>query len=323
MVTPRIIVTRRWPEEVEQQLREEFDVQLNVEDRPMSQAELTDAFSNADAVFPTVSDRIDAEVLSAEPLRAKLLGSFGVGFNHIDLEAAKARGIAVTNTPDVLTAATADLAITLMLMVARRAGEGERHLRAGEWTGWRPTHMMGAQVSGKTLGLLGFGRIGRAVAQRAHNGFGMKILFQDPYPPAPREAAALGAESCATIEEVLSRSDFVSLHCPGGGENVHLMNAARFQAMQPQAFLINTARGDVVDGQALVEALDAGSLAGAGLDVFEGEPKIHPGLVDREDVVLLPHLGSATRETRIAMGMMVLDNAKAYFSGQEPPNRVA
>ena len=145
----------------------------------------------------------------------------------------------------------------------------------------------------------------------------------DPYPPAPREAAALGAESCATIAELLSRSDFVSLHCPGGGENVHLMNAARFQAMQPQAFLINTARGDVVDGQALVEALDAGSLAGAGLDVFEGEPKIHSGLVDREDVVLLPHLGSATRETRIAMGMMVLDNAKAYFSGQEPPNRVA
>ncbi len=323
MVKPRIIVTRRWPEEVERQLQEEFDVQLNAEDRPMSQAELKEAFSNADAVFPTVSDRIDAEVLSAEPLRAKLLGSFGVGFNHIDLEAAKARGIAVTNTPDVLTAATADLAITLMLMAARRAGEGERHLRAGEWTGWRPTHMMGAQVTGKTLGLLGFGRSGRAVAQRAHDGFGMKILFQDPDPPPPQEAAALGAEACATIEEVLSRSDFVSLHCPGGGENVHLMNAARFQAMQPHAFLINTARGDVVDGQALVAALDAGSLAGAGLDVFEGEPKINPGLIDREDVVLLPHLGSATRETRIAMGMMVLDNAKAYFSGQEPPNRIA
>jgi lactate dehydrogenase-like 2-hydroxyacid dehydrogenase len=317
-----VIVTRRWPEEVEQRLQEAFDARLNATDRPLDQAALKDAFSTADAVFATVSDRIDAEVLAAEPLGAKLLGNFGVGFSHIDLDAAKARGITVTNTPGVLTDTTADLAITLLLMVARRAGEGERQVRAGAWTGWRPTHMMGTQVTGKTLGLIGFGRIGRAVARRAHHGFGMKILFQDPYPPEPQEAAALGAEPCATIEEVLSRADFVSLHCPGGDENRHLMNAQRFQAMQPHGYLINTARGDVVDEQALVQALDSGAIAGAGLDVYEAEPEVHRELLDRENVVLLPHLGSATRETRVAMGMKVLDNAKAFFAGEEPPDRV-
>jgi lactate dehydrogenase-like 2-hydroxyacid dehydrogenase len=323
MAKPKIIVTRRWPAEVEQQLAESFDVELNADDKPFDQAALKRAFSEADAVFPTVSDRIDAEVLAAEPLRAKLLGNFGVGFNHIDLEAAKAHGIAVTNTPEVLTDATADLTITLLLMVARRSGEGERHLRAGAWTGWRPTHMMGTQVSGKTLGLIGFGRIGRAVAQRAHHGFGMKIIFQDPYPPRPPDVAALGAEAFASVEEVLARADFVSLHCPGGGENRHLMNAERLKAMQPHAFLINTARGDVIDEAALAEALKSGAIAGAGLDVYEGEPKVHPGLLGLENAVLLPHLGSATRETRVAMGMRVLENAKAFFSGEPPPNRVA
>ena len=323
MAKPKIIVTRRWPAEVEQQLAESFDVRFNADDKPFDQAALKRAFSEADAVFPTVSDRIDAQVLAAEPLRAKLLGNFGVGFNHIDLEAAKARGIAVTNTPEVLTDATADLAITLLLMVARRSGEGERHVRAGAWTGWRPTHMMGTQVTGKTLGLIGFGRIGRAVAQRAHHGFGMKIVFQDPYPPKPQDVAALGAEACASVEEVLARADFVSLHCPGGGENRHLMNAERLTAMQPHAILINTARGDVIDEAALVEALKSGTIAGAGLDVYEGEPKVHPGLLGLENAVLLPHLGSATRETRVAMGMRVLENAKAFFSGEPPPNRVA
>ena len=323
MAKPKIIVTRRWPAEVEQQLAESFDVRFNADDKPFDQAALKRAFSEADAVFPTVSDRIDAQVLAAEPLRAKLLGNFGVGFNHIDLEAAKARGIAVTNTPEVLTDATADLAITLLLMVARRSGEGERHVRAGAWTGWRPTHMMGTQVTGKTLGLIGFGRIGRAVAQRAHHGFGMKIVFQDPYPPKPQDVAALGAEACASVEEVLARADFVSLHCPGGGENRHLMNAERLTAIQPHALLINTARGDVIDEAALVEALKSGAIAGAGLDVYEGEPKVHPGLLGLENAVLLPHLGSATRETRVAMGMRVLENAKAFFSGEPPPNRVA
>lgn len=323
MTKPKAIVTRRWPEEVEQRLQELFDVELNADDRPMSQAALKAAFSQADAVFATVSDKIDADVLSAEPLKARLLGNFGVGFNHIDLEAAKARGIVVTNTPEVLTDATADLAVTLLLMVARRAGEGERHVRTHAWTGWRPTHMMGTHVTGKTLGLIGFGRIGRAVARRAHHGFGMKVLFQDPYPPSPQDAAALGAEACASIEEVLSRADFVSLHCPGGGENRHLMNAERFRAMQRHAFLINTARGDVVEEPALVEALEAGTIAGAGLDVYEAEPKVTPALLEKENVVLLPHLGSATRETRVAMGMRVVENAVAFFAGETPPDRVA
>ena len=323
MSKPKVIVTRRWPEEVETRLKEHFDVRLNGNDRPLDAEGLKAALGEADALFPTVTDRVDADVLSAEPLRAKLIGNYGVGFNNIDVEAAKARGLVVTNTPEVLTDATADLAMTLLLMVARRAGEGERHLRAGEWTGWRPTHMTGTQVTGKTLGLIGFGRIGRAMAHRAHHGFGMKIIFQDPYPPAEAAMQAVGAERCGTVEEVLERADFVSLHCPGGGENTRLMNAARFKAMRKDAFLINTARGDVVDEGALVEALKAGEIAGAGLDVFAAEPKVTPALTGMENVVLLPHLGSATRETRVAMGMRVLDNALAFFEGREPPDRVA
>ena len=323
MSKPRVIVTRRWPEAVERRVSELFDAQLNGDDKPMSQDALRAAFAEADAVFPTVSDKIDAEVLGAEPLKAKLCGNFGVGFNHIDLEAAKARGITVTNTPGVLTDATADLAMTLLLTVARRAGEGERHLRSGEWTGWRPTHMMGAQVSGKTLGLIGFGRIGRAMAERAHFGFNMDVLFHDPYPPAGDVAEHLGAKACNSIEEVLERADFVSLHTPGGADTYHLMNAERLARMKPGSFLINSSRGDVIDVAALVSALKTGPLAGAGLDVYEGEPKVSPELTKMENVVLLPHLGSATTETRVAMGMKVVENAEAFFAGQEPPDRVA
>ncbi len=322
MARPTAIVTRRWPEEVEGELQELFEVQLNLEDRPLSQDGLKQAFSTADAVFATVSDRIDAEVLSAGPLRAKLLGNFGVGFNHIDLEAARARGITVTNTPEVLTDATADLAMTLLLMAARRAGEGERHVRAGAWTGWRPTHMMGRQVTGKTLGLVGFVRIGRAVAQRARRGFAMRVLFHDPYPPSAAEARELEAEPCATLDELLERSDFVSLHSPGGAETRHLIDAARLARMKPHALLINTSRGDVIDESALAAALRDGKIGGAGLDVHEAEPRVSPELLEMENVVLLPHLGSATRETRVAMGIKVLENARAYFSGAEPPNKV-
>jgi lactate dehydrogenase-like 2-hydroxyacid dehydrogenase len=322
MSKPRVIVTRRWPEAVERRVSELFDAQLNGDDKPMSQAALKAAFAEADAVFPTVSDRIDAEVLAAEPLKAKLCGNFGVGFNNIDIEAAKARGITVTNTPDVLTDATADLAMTLLLAVARRAGEGERYLRRGDWTGWGPTHMMGTQVTGKTLGLIGFGRIGRAVAERAHFGFNMDVLFHDPYPPGGDVAEHLGAKACASIEEVLERSDFVSLHTPGGADTYHLMNAERLARMKPGSFLINSSRGDVIDEAALVAALENGPLAGAGLDVYEGEPKVNPELAKMENVVLLPHLGSATTETRVAMGMKVVENAEAFFAGKEPPNRV-
>ncbi len=322
MTKPRVIVTRRWPEEVETRLSELFDVQLNADDKPMSQAALKAALSEADALFPTVTDRIDGEVLSAEPLRAKLIGNFGVGFNNIDCAAARDRGLVVTNTPEVLTDATADLAMTLLLSVARRAGEGERHLRAGAWSGWRPTHMMGTQVTGKTLGLIGLGRIGRAVARRAHHGFAMKVLFHDPYPPSAEETAALGAAPCASIEALLEQSDFVSLHCPATPENRHLMNAARLARMKPDAFLINTARGDVVDEAALVAALQNGEIAGAGLDVFEKEPTVTAELLQMENVVLLPHLGSATQETRKAMGMRVVENIEAFFNGEAPRDKL-
>ncbi|HEV8176743.1 MAG TPA: D-glycerate dehydrogenase, partial [Gemmatimonadales bacterium] len=286
---PTVVVTRRLPEPVEKELSREFDARLNRDDRPLGPAGLQEALRTADGVLCTVTDRLTADVLSAEPLRARILANFGVGFNHIDTAAAKAGGLAVSNTPDVLTEATADIAITLLLMASRRTGEGERHVRAGAWTGWRPTHMLGTQVSGKVLGLVGMGRIARAVARRAHHGFGMRVIFHDPYPPTPVEAAALGAEPRASLDQVLEESDFVSLHCPATPETRHLMNRERLQRMRPGAYLINTARGDVVDEAALVDALSNGTLAGAGLDVFEKEPQVSPALVAMENVVLLPH----------------------------------
>jgi lactate dehydrogenase-like 2-hydroxyacid dehydrogenase len=307
---------------VEEELSRDFNATLNRDDRPLGAAGLQEALRTADALLCTVTDRITAEVLSAEPLRAKLLANFGVGFNHIDTDAAKARGIAVTNTPDVLTEATADIAITLLLMVSRRAGEGERHIRCGAWTGWRPTHMLGTQVSGKTLGLVGMGRIARAVARRAHHGFGMKVIFHDPYPPSASDAAALGAEQKEALEQVLEESDFVSLHCPATPETRHLMNRERLARMRRSAFLINTARGDIVDEAALVEALADGTIAGAGLDVYEREPQVSPELLTMENVVLFPHLGSATHETRIAMGRRAVENLKLFFSGAPLRDRV-
>ncbi len=322
MTRPVVVVTRRLPAEVEAELQKDFDARLNPDDKPLTPAQLQDALRTADALLPTVTDKFTAEVLAAEPLRARLLANFGVGFNHIDVNAAKARGLSVSNTPDVLTDATADIAMILLLTVARRTGEGERHVRAGQWTGWRPTHMIGTQVSGKTLGLIGMGRIARAVARRAHHGFGMKVLFHDPFPPSPQEAAALGAEGLASLDEVLERSDFVSLHCPATPETRHLMNAERFGRMRKTAFLINTARGDVVDEAALVAALQSGLIAGAALDVFEREPAVTPALLTMENVVLLPHLGSATRETRAAMGMRALENLRLFFSGKPLRDRV-
>ncbi len=323
MAKPKVIVTRKWPKPVELQLKERFDVKLNETDKPMSDAQLKEALQTADAVCPTVTDKMTAEIIGIDKRRAKMLGNFGVGFNNIDVEAAKSHDVIVTNTPEVLTDATADLAMTLLLMVARRAGEGERHMRGGHWTGWRPTHMMGAHVTGKTLGLIGMGRIARAVAKRAHHGFGMQVIFHDPFPPEPEIAKALGAESRDSVEDVLKESDFVSIHCPGGASTHHLLNAERLSMMKPHAFLINSARGDVVDEKALVDALKAGEIAGAALDVYEQEPKITADLLKMENVVILPHLGSATRETRIAMGERVLKNLDAFFAGQEPPDRVA
>ncbi len=317
-----MVVTRRLPSEVEEELTRDFDARLNRDDRPLGAAGLQDALRTADALLCTVTDRITADVLSAEPLRARMLANFGVGFNHIDLDAAKARGLSVSNTPDVLTEATADIAMTLLLMVSRRTGEGERHVRCGAWTGWRPTHMLGTQVSGKTLGLVGMGRIARAVARRAHAGFDMRVIYYDPYPPSAADAAALGAESRETLEQVLQEADFISLHCPATPETRHLMNRERLARMRRSAFLINTARGDVVDEAALVEALSDGTIAGAGLDVYEREPQISPELLTMENVVLLPHLGSATQETRIAMGQRAVENLRLFFDGAPLRDRV-
>ena len=312
---PTVVLTRRLPAAVEREAANDFDVVLNPDDRPLGPEGLRHALGTADALLCTVTDRLTAPVLAAEPLRVKLLANFGVGFNHIDLDAAKARGIAVSNTPDVLTDATADLAMTLLLALARRVGEGERHLRAGEWAGWRPTHMLGTHVTGKVLGLVGMGRIARAVARRAHAGFGMRVIFHDPFPPSPDVAKALGAEARDRLDQVLEEADFVSLHCPATVETRHLLDAGRLRRMRPTAFLINTARGDVVDEAALVEALRDERLAGAGLDVYEHEPNVSSELLAMENVVLLPHLGSATEETRLAMGQRALENLRLFFNG--------
>jgi len=319
---PVVILTRRWPAPVEEAMRALFDLRVDLDDRPRNRDELREALRTADAVCPTVTDRLDASVLDIDGVRARVLANFGVGFNHIDLDAARRRGLTVTNTPGVLTDCTADLAMTLLLMTARRAGEGERLIRTERWSGWCPTQMLGTRVTGKTLGLVGFGRIARALARRAHHGFGMRVLFSTPHPPADDVCAALGATPCASLEELLAGADFVSLHCPGGAATRHLIDARRLALMKPSAFLINTARGDVVDEQALAVALAGGRIAGAGLDVFEGEPQVHAALKALDNLVLLPHLGSATVETRVAMGMRVVENLQAFFAGGTPRDRV-
>lgn len=323
MTKPRVLVTRRWPQAVEKRMAEVFDLDLNLADRPLTQAELRDAMGRYDAILPTVTDRLPLTVFDGPAPRTRILANYGVGFAHIDTEAAKERGITVTNTPDVLSECTADIAMTLMLMVARRAGEGERELRDGRWTGWRPTHMIGARVSGATLGIIGFGRIGQAMAQRAHHGFGMKILVQNRSAIPPEVMAHYNAVQVPTIEDLLPECDFVSLHCPGGAANRHLINARRLDLMRPGAFLINTARGEVVDEHALAQALWFGTIGGAGLDVFEREPVIPQELMDADNLVMLPHLGSASRETREAMGFRVLDNLTDFFGGRVPRDRVA
>ena len=322
MTRPKVILTRRWPAEVETELARRYEVELNATDAPLDAAALRAALARADALCPTVTDAITAEVLATPARRARMLGNFGVGYNHVDIDAARRAGVLVTNTPGVLTECTADLAMTLLLMVARRAGEGEREVRAGAWSGWRPTHLLGTRVTGKTLGLVGFGRIAQAVARKAHFGFGMRVLFHTRTPPPAAVVNALGA-SARPLDELLAEADFVSLHCPGGAATHHLLDAGRLAAMRPDAFLVNTARGDVVDQDALIAALAARRIAGAGLDVYAGEPRVPPALLALDNVVLLPHLGSASRETRVAMGMRVLENLDAFFAGREPPDRVA
>ncbi|MEO0062997.1 MAG: hypothetical protein RLZZ08_1557 [Pseudomonadota bacterium] len=318
----RILITRRWPAEVERAMQAQFDVVLNESDQPLSQAELAQAMGQFDVLCPTVSDRIDANVIAGGD-RVKLIANYGVGFDHIDLSAAGAKGIPVTNTPGVLTDATADIALTLMLMAARRAGEGERELRGGNWSGWRPTHLIGSALHGKVLGLVGMGRIAIATARRAHHGFGMKIAYYARRPIDAAVAEELGAQFHPVLTDLLGTADFVSLHVPGGAETANMIDASALSVMKRGSYLINTARGGVVDHDALAAALRSGQLAGAGLDVYPQEPRVPEALLGLENAVLLPHLGSANAETRIAMGMKAMANVAAFAKGQPLPDPVA
>ncbi len=322
MSKPKVIVTRKWPAELEAELKALYDVQLNESDIPLTADELKLALQTADALLPTVTDALTADVLNVENKRVKIIGNFGVGYNNIDIKAAQSQGIVVTNTPHVLTDCTADIAMLLLLMSARRASEGERLILQQKWLGWKPTQLVGQKVTGKTLGLIGFGRIAQAMARKAHHGFGMKIIFFSPSQPDQAIVDNLQAERCASIEDLLSEAHFVSLHCPGGEATKHLINEDRLKLMRPSGHLINTARGDVVDSSALIKALKEGWIAGAGLDVYEGEPHLNPEFLTLNNVSLLPHLGSATEETRVAMGNRVLANISAFFAGKEPEDRI-
>ena len=322
----KILVTRAWPKETQDRLITENlgDITLRDPDTPMSVEDWIRAARAYDAILPTVSDKIPTEFYPAAKGRLRILANYGVGFNHIDIDAARANGISVTNTPDVLTDCTADLAMGLMLAAARRIGEGERETRAGKWAGWRPTHMIGKKVSGATLGIIGFGRIGQAVARRAHDGFGMRIVFQGNRAVSEEVKSANGrATQLDSITAVAAACDFLSLHCPGGAETRKMINADVFAAMKPGGILINTARGDVVDEEALFAALASGHLAAAGLDVYQNEPALDPRFLDHENIVLAPHLGSATYGTRAAMGHRAIDNLIAFLKGDVPPDLVA
>ena len=323
MNKPKIVVTRKWPAAIEAKLMDLYDVQLNPTDKPMTVDELKGAMKTADALLSTVTDPLSAEIFGVVGKTVKIVGNFGVGYNNIDINAAKKNNVVVTNTPGVLTDCTADIAMLLLLTSARRGSEGDRLVRQQQWTGWSPTQLMGTKVTGKILGLIGFGRIGQAMAKKAHHGFDMKIIYYTPRAPAQEVIDDLQATRCESIEELLSLADFVSIHCPGGEANRHLINTQALQLMQPSAHLINTARGDIVDSKALIKALKENWIAGAGLDVFEGEPNIDPGFLELDNVSLLPHIGSASHETRMAMGNRVLDNINAFFAGEQPGDRVA
>jgi lactate dehydrogenase-like 2-hydroxyacid dehydrogenase len=319
---PRLLVTRRLPPAVEDHLRATYDPTLNETDEPLTREALAAAMTCHDALCPTITDRIDAELLATPGRTVRIIANFGAGADHIDLEAARAHGLIVTNTPDALTDSTADLAMLLILMALRRAGQGEREVRAGRWAGWRPTHMMGQAPAGKVLGLVGFGRIAQATAQRAR-AFGLEIRYFSRSAAAPEIARRFDATYVPTLAALAEQCDILSLHVPGGGETRHLVDRALLARMKPNAILVNTARGSVVDEAALVEALAERRIAAAGLDVYEREPAIDLRLLVLENVVLLPHLGSATIETRTAMGMQMAANLAAFFAGRPAPNRVA
>lgn len=318
-MTPRLLITRRLPDLVLSQAMTRYDVTLRDETSALSEAEAVAALHDYDAVLPTLGDRFTPAVFAQSPApRCRILANFGVGYNHIDVPGARASGITVTNTPGAVTDATADTAMTLMLMTARRAGEGERLVRSGQWTGWQPTQMLGLHVSGKRLGIVGYGRIGKAIARRAHFGFGMSVSFYN------RSAVAdpgLPATQVATLAEAMAQ-DVVIIAVPGGPATHHLIDATALAAMLPHGILVNISRGDVVDEAALIAALQSGALGGAGLDVYEREPVVPEALRALENTVLLPHLGTAALEVRESMGMMALDNLAAFFDGRDPPNRL-
>jgi lactate dehydrogenase-like 2-hydroxyacid dehydrogenase len=309
----KVLITRPMPAPVVAALSKAHKVAVRDDTRPMSRDELTAALARFDAILPTIGDVFSAEVFAAAgEIRTRLLANFGVGYNHIDVAAARAHGVEVTNTPGVLTDATADLALTLILATARRAGEGERLIRAGGWDGWHPTQLLGQHVTGKRLGIVGMGRIGQAIARRCHFGFGLDVAYFN------RSAKVLDfpARRAETLVEMAGEVDFLVAAVPGGGETRHLIGAEVFAAMKPGGIFVNIARGDVVDEAALIAALEAGEIAGAGLDVYENEPEVPEALRSMESVTLLPHLGSATLETRTAMGMLAADNILAMFAGK-------
>jgi len=318
---PRLIVTRRLPESVEASMAAAFDTTIN-HGPPFDRARLAEALRSCDALACTVTDRLDAELLAAAGTRVRLLANFGVGVDHIDLDAARAAGILVSNTPDVLTDETADLTLALILGTLRGLSAGERMLRGGGWEGWAPTRQMGRSVTGKTLAIVGMGRIGLAVAARAR-ACGMRIHYHNRRPVPATAATALEARYWPDLDAMIAQADVVSLSCPYSIETHHLIDARRLALMRADAFLINAARGAIVDQEALIAALEQGTIAGAGLDVYPNEPHVDPRLIALDNVMLLPHLGSATVETRAAMAEKVLANLRAWAAGEDLPDRVA
>jgi glyoxylate reductase len=320
---PLVIVTRKLPDVVETRMRELFDARLNIDDRPMKVAELVEAAKVADVLVPTVTDRIDRAVLSQAGPQLKLIANFGTGVDNIDLDTARNRSITVTNTPGVLTEDTADMTMALILAVPRRLAVGAAYLKdpRNHWPGWSPTWMLGHRIWGKRLGIIGMGRIGQAVARRA-KAFGLQIHYHNRRRVAEEVEAELEATYWESLDQMLARMDIISVNCPHTPATYHLLSARRLKLLKPTAYVVNTARGEVIDENELARLIDAGAIAGAGLDVFEHEPAINPKLLASERVVALPHMGSATLEGRIDMGEKVIINVKTFLDGHAPPDRV-
>ncbi|MFI5021963.1 MAG: 2-hydroxyacid dehydrogenase [Alphaproteobacteria bacterium] len=318
---PLVIVTRKLPDVIETRMMELFETRLNRDDKPLAEADLTEAVGTADVLVPTVTDRIDKSVLAHAGPRLKLIASFGTGVDHIDLATARQRGITVTNTPGVLTEDTADMTMALILAVPRRLTEGERLLRSGKWEGWGPTFMLGHRIWGKRLGIVGMGRIGSAVARRAR-GFGLSIHYHNRRRVRPELESELEATFWESLDQMLAHVDIISINCPHTPATYHLLSARRLKLIRPHAYIVNTSRGEVIDENALARMLAAGEIGGAGLDVFEREPAVNPKLLQLTNVVLLPHMGSATMEGRIDMGEKVIINIKTFVDGHAPPDRV-